>query len=132
MGREEILEGIYTSPQGFLGPFAQPVESESITDVIPSYRDILQKSKLPVYTGGRINIGKPSTEVLSSPGTMGEQSSDPKGSIRGGLDPEFSPLKTRNTRKLKGLLSDSPQLTTPTTLVPWALRAQKALARGLT
>ena len=100
--------------------------------MIPSYRDILQKSKLPIYTGGRIIIGKPSTEVLSSPGTMGEQSNDPEGSISGGLDPEFSPLKTRNTRKLKGLLSDSPQLTTPTTLVPRALRAQKALARGLT
>ena len=41
VGREELLEGIYASPQGFLGPFAQPVESESITDVIPSYRDIL-------------------------------------------------------------------------------------------
>ena len=132
VGSVEIFEDIYSFPQIALEYFSQPVESESITDVIPSYRDLLQKTILPVYSGGRIIVGKTSSEVLTSPGTKGKQSSDPKGSIQGGLDLEFSPLKTRNARKLKGLVSDSPQLTSPPSHVPRALRAQKALARGLT
>ena len=57
---------------------------------------------------------------------------DPKGCISGGLDPEFSPLKTRNARRRKGLISNSPILSTPNIHIPRALRAQKALARGLT
>ena len=132
MGREEMGEGIDSSLQDYMEPFAQPVESETISDVIPTYSDVLQNSKLPVYMGGSIIVDNPSSEGLSSPGSLGVLNDDPKGCIRGGLDPEFSPLKTRNARRLKGLLSDSPKLITPTSHIPRALREQKALARGLT
>ena len=73
--------------------------------------------------GGNILIGKPTSEVLKSSGNKGELISDPTGSIRGGLDPEFSPLKTRSAKKLKGVITDTTILSTPSPHVPRALRA---------
>ena len=69
-----------------LEPFAQQNDSESLGDIMPTYRDILQCSTLHIFSGGRC-IGD----------------IDPKGSVGGGLDPDFSPVKTRSARKLKGV-----------------------------
>ena len=80
---------------------------------MPTYRDILQRSTLQIFSGGRC-IGD----------------IDPKGSVGGGLDPHFSPLKTRRARKLKGVKIEQAKTTPQPVTVTRALRARKALARG--
>ena len=130
LGRGESSEGLLVSHMGLMGEFAQPYESESLSEVVSSSGDINLPTKLPIYMGGHILIDKPSSGDLTSSGTIYKPMCEPIGSIRGGLEPEFSPLKTRSARKQKGVL-ESTKLPASTTIVPRALREQKALARGL-
>ena len=132
VGREETGVGNDTSSLDVLEPFAQPVESGTLSDVNPSIGDVLQLSRLPVYLGGSIIVDNPTSVGQTSSGSRAVVSDDPKGCIHGGLDPEFSPLKTRSARRRKGLISDSSTLSSTRSHSPWALREQKALARGST
>jgi len=79
---------------------------ESLINFILSYRDILTTSPLPIFVGGDSiskTVEKKNKEEylrgVSVPSSVGEASLL-KGVVRGGLEKDFSPLKTRSARKL--------------------------------
>ena len=113
-------------------PFAQPVESGSLSDINPTSGDVFQLTRLPIYMGGNIVMDTPPPEGHTTSGSGIVGNDDPSGCILGRLDPEFSPLKTRSARRKKGLIADTSNVSSPCTKSPWALREQKALARGST
>jgi hypothetical protein len=106
-----------------------------LLNFIPSYREVLTHSPLPIYAGGEIlsnpgeNIGKVEGARSTLTSGLGGEDALLKGVVLGGLENDFSSLKTRSARKLgkekENLNSNSLLGLTG----PRALRAQKALER---
>jgi hypothetical protein len=108
---------------------------DSIINFIPSYRDILNRAPLSIYDGGEpvpknlAKIGKGETGRCEPAQTLRGEAFLLKGAVRGGLEKDFSPLKTRSARKL---VQEKENCVTPSVLMsegPRALRAQKSLER---
>jgi hypothetical protein len=78
----------------------------SLFNFIPSYKDVLSRTLLSIYAGG-----EPVSNKLEKTGKGENDKCDPvhtsvgeaavlKGAVRGGLEKDFSPLKTRSARRL--------------------------------
>jgi hypothetical protein len=108
---------------------------ESVFCCLPSYRDVLSRTPLQVFDGG-VLVTKPiersgRVESSNKEGGRGSriENSLIKGVVLGGLEKEFSPLKTRSARKL---VKEKEALEVTSGGVQEglrALRAQKSLAR---
>jgi hypothetical protein len=116
-------------------PLGRSEVEETILNFLPSYREVLTRTQLPIYAGGELililvkRMGRRrgvGVDVLWS-GDCGDALI--KGAVLGGLETYFSPIKTRSARKLgkEKELTVMPSLEVVTG--PRALRAQKSLAR---
>jgi hypothetical protein len=100
-----------------------------------SYKEVLNRTSLPIYSGGEsfpLTTDKaPTVEKLKRNivcNGVGE-STVLKGAIFGGLENNFSPLKTRSARKL-GKVKEIKDFTGLMTVDgPRSLRGHKSLAR---
>jgi hypothetical protein len=109
---------------------------EAIVDHVSSYRGILSITPLPIFDGGELlqnHLEKKSKEgiplkIISH--SLGGKDSMTKGVVHGGLEKDFSPLKTRSARKLgrEKQFGESNCIIVVDGLR--ALRAQKALAKS--
>lgn len=112
---------------------ALTVIEESITDHIPSYRDVLSRTRLPIFYG-RDSLS-PTTEKKVK-GTSGSSDSliyegrvidIKKGAVWGGLEKDFSPLKTKSARRSGVEKENGDSHISLLNAGRRALRAQKAL-----
>ena len=108
---------------------------EFVISFIPSYRDVLSQTALRVYDGGEL-LSKPierfgKKESCRKEGGRGSRvdKSLLKGVVLGGLEKEFSPLKTRSARKLVKEKDGSKVPSGGVLDGPRVLRDQKSLAR---
>jgi hypothetical protein len=124
-----------------LGDYTQTYPSvlreidDSLANFIPSYKDVLNRSPLPICSGGEpipsSSIKVPLDEKLkrASMSSSVGVSTDLKGAMFGGLETDFSPLKMRRARKLGKERETNTFLGTLVIDGIRALRSQKSLER---
>jgi hypothetical protein len=110
---------------------------ESLIDLLPSYKEVLNRSPLQIFSGGKTLFGSGSkTKTVSPTASVGgwgikNELSVKKGSVFGGLEKYFSPIKTRSARKFIKEKEQEGNLILKVSEGLRALRAQKSLARGI-
>jgi hypothetical protein len=103
--------------------------STVLDSLIPYLRDNCDPNPLPTYLGNRVVI--PSSII----GDLGEASNSETEPVKAyawsrGLGIEYSPIKTRSTRKKLQATVNSPSIVDPSSSESGALRAVKDLARA--
>jgi hypothetical protein len=108
---------------------------EVIVDDIPSYREILTRTPFLIYDRGEFlkkpmgNMSKEVTPLNSITHRSGGQGFIEKGVVRGGIEKDFSPLKTRSARRLENKKQIRESIFCTVVDGLRALREQKSLER---
>lgn len=108
---------------------------DSLKNFIPTYRDILTRKTLPIFSGGvcinnfEVQEAKGENKGVSIDSIVVGEVSFMKGAVLGGLEKEFSPLKNKNARRLEIMKEKEIIVGTSQSVGPKVLRAQKSLAR---